>query len=71
MNQLIVPGKLDSLSQIAKYVLAAAAEADQDQKASYGLQQSMKLPQISLFTVMKNLALRETWSCGPNLAIEI
>lgn len=37
MNQLIVPGKLDSLSEIAKYVLAAAAEAELDKKASYGL----------------------------------
>lgn len=37
MNQLIVPGKLDSLSQIAQYVLAAAAEAELEKKASYGL----------------------------------
>lgn len=37
MNQLIVPGKLDSLSQIAQYVLEAAAEADLGKKASYGL----------------------------------
>jgi len=37
MNQLTVPGKLDSLSQIAQYVLAAAAEAGLGKKASYGL----------------------------------
>lgn len=37
MNPLIVPGKLDSLSQIAQYVLAAAAEAELEKKASYGL----------------------------------
>lgn len=37
MHRLIVPGKLDSLSQIAEYVLVAEAEADLDQKASYGL----------------------------------
>jgi anti-sigma regulatory factor (Ser/Thr protein kinase) len=37
MNPLIVPGKLDSLSLIAQYVLAAAAEAELEKKASYGL----------------------------------
>lgn len=37
MNPLIVPGKLDYLSQIAQYVLAAAAEAELEKKASYGL----------------------------------
>ncbi|MFM9264568.1 ATP-binding protein [Tychonema sp. BBK16] len=37
MNPLTVPGQLDFLSQIAQYVLAAAAEANLDKKASYGL----------------------------------
>jgi serine/threonine-protein kinase RsbW len=37
MHPLIVPGKIDSLSKIAQYVIVAAAEAELDKKASYGL----------------------------------
>ena len=37
MKPLIVPGKLDSLSNVAKYVLDAAAAAGLDKKAAYRL----------------------------------
>lgn len=37
MNPLIVPGKLDSLTQIAQYVLTAAAAAKLGKKAAYRL----------------------------------
>jgi serine/threonine-protein kinase RsbW len=37
MQPIIVPGHLDSLEPIARYVLQAAAEAGLDQKASYKL----------------------------------
>lgn len=37
MEQLTVPGTLDSLSKISKYVLSAASAAGLDKKASYRL----------------------------------
>ena len=37
MEPLTVPGNLDSLEAIAQYVMAAAAEAGLDKKASYKL----------------------------------
>lgn len=37
MKPLIVPGKLDSLSAVGKYVLEAAAAAGLDKKAAYRL----------------------------------
>jgi anti-sigma regulatory factor (Ser/Thr protein kinase) len=37
MEPIIVPGHLDSLEPIARYVLQAAAEAGLDKKASYKL----------------------------------
>ncbi|MFB2936470.1 ATP-binding protein [Aerosakkonemataceae cyanobacterium BLCC-F154] len=37
MEHLTVPGTLDSLSEIAKYVLSAASAAGLDKKASYRL----------------------------------
>ena len=37
MKPLIIPGKLDSLSDVAKYVLEAAAAAGLDKKAAYRL----------------------------------
>lgn len=37
MEQLTVPGSLDSLSKISKYVLSAASAAGLDKKASYRL----------------------------------
>ncbi len=37
MEPLTVPGNLDSLEAIAQYVIAAAAEAGLDKKASYKL----------------------------------
>ncbi|AFY71691.1 putative anti-sigma regulatory factor, serine/threonine protein kinase [Thalassoporum mexicanum PCC 7367] len=37
MEPLTVPGKLDSLSPIAKYVMHAAGEAGLDKKAAYRL----------------------------------
>jgi anti-sigma regulatory factor (Ser/Thr protein kinase) len=37
MKSLIVPGKLDSLSSVAQYVLEAAAAAGLDKKATYRL----------------------------------
>lgn len=37
MNSLIVPGKLESLTEIARYIIAAAAAAKLEKKAAYGL----------------------------------
>jgi len=37
MEQITVPGTLDSLSEISKYVLSAASAAGLDKKASYRL----------------------------------
>ena len=37
MEPITIPGTLDSLGAIAQYVMAAAAEADLDKKASYKL----------------------------------
>ncbi|MGA9380780.1 MAG: ATP-binding protein, partial [Phormidium sp.] len=37
MEQLTVPGTLDSLSKISDYVLSAASAAGLDKKASYKL----------------------------------
>lgn len=37
MNSLIVCGKLESLAEIAQYVIAAATDAKLEKKAAYGL----------------------------------